>query len=62
MNLFEEVSIGINVGMVVGVVHMDFSKAFEKILHGRLVLKLKTLIVREPIKSKIGFGEGVRGW
>ena len=42
IEFFEEVTKMIDEGRAVGVVYMDFSKAFDKVPHGRLVQKVKS--------------------
>ena len=46
IEFFEEVTKMIDEGKAVDVVYMDFSKAFDKVLHGRLVQKVKSHGIR----------------
>lgn len=50
--VFEEVSKKVNEGRAVDMIHIDFSKAFDEVRHGRLVQRLKHVkrcSVRRPI-------------
>ena len=42
LSFFEEVTKTIDEGRAVDVVYMNFSKAFDKVPHGRLVQKVKS--------------------
>eukprot|EP00061_Rhincodon_typus_P005695 g25524.t1 len=49
IKFFEEVTKMIDEGQVVDVIHMDFSKAFDKVPHGRLVQKVKSHLIRSEL-------------
>jgi len=46
IEFFEEVTRIIDQGRAVDVVYMDFSKAFDKVPHGRLIQKGKSYVIR----------------
>ena len=46
IEFFEEVTKMIDEGRAVDVVYMDFSKAFDKVPHGRLMQKVKSHEIR----------------
>ena len=50
---FEEVTREIDEGKAVDVVYMDFSKAFDKFPHGRLVKKVQSLVVNGEMDSTV---------
>ena len=49
IEFFEEVTKMIDEGRAVDVVYMDFSKAFDKVPHGRLVQKVKLHGIRDEL-------------
>ena len=61
IEFFEGVTKKADEGSAVDIVYMDFSKAFDKVLHGRL-LNLMGSRVRYPNGYKIGSLTEVRGW
>ena len=58
---FEEISKWIDVGSPVDIIYLDFQKAFDKVPHQRLLLKLKAHGIGDSITdsdSEIGFEWG----
>ena len=53
MFLFEEINKWVDDGSPVDVIYLDFQKAFDKVPHQRLVLKLKSLGVGNSISNWI---------
>ena len=59
---FEEVTKTIDKGRAVDVVYMDFSKAFDKVPHGRLVKKVKAHGIQGEVARWVENWLGHRMW
>ncbi|XP_059843914.1 P-selectin glycoprotein ligand 1 isoform X2 [Hypanus sabinus] len=53
LEFFEEVTRKVDEGKAVDVVYMDFSKAFDVVLHGRLVMKIQSLGIHGEVVNWI---------
>ena len=65
LEFMEDVTSSLNRHKYVDVVFLDFQKAFDKVPHQRILLKLKSIwvsLVIYCLGSSIGFVIGNRGW
>eukprot|EP00061_Rhincodon_typus_P003990 g21493.t1 len=53
IGFFEEIKKMIDKGKLVEIVHMGFSKAFDKVPHGSLVQKVKSHIIRRDLGEQV---------